>query len=116
MPGQSEVVQDRCFLAYNEIGLIVKRGEGTESVIEIEFTDSSRKRVILRDGSDIVVGSLSSEGVILGGVTTEEDGSNKGYFCYYSYSLIVFFYTDLFIHGIHVLHGVLNYQVLSYLT
>ena len=45
MPGQSEVVQDRCFLAYNEIGLIVKRCEGTESVIEIEFTDSSRKRV-----------------------------------------------------------------------
>ena len=78
MPGQSEYIQDRCFLAYNEVGLIVKRGEGTDSVIEIEFVDTSRKRVILRDACDIVVGSLSAEGVFLGGVTTEEDGSNKG--------------------------------------
>ena len=78
MPAASEEVQSRCFLAYNEVGLIVKRSEGSESVIEVEFTDNTRKRVLFRDASDVVVGSLSNEGVVVGGVMEAEGGRYTG--------------------------------------
>lgn len=83
MPGASDIVQNRCFLAYNEVGLIVKRSEGTESVIEVEFSDSSRKRVVLRDSSVVEAGSLSNEGVVLGGLSEDENGRMTGYITEY---------------------------------
>lgn len=78
MPGASDIVQNRCFLAYNEVGLIVKRAEGSESVIEVEFSDASRKRIVLRDPSSIEAGSLSNEGVVLGGLSEDENGRMTG--------------------------------------
>ena len=78
MPAASNEVQGRCFLAYNEVGMVVKRSEGTESVIEVEFTDSTRKRVIFRDASTITAGSLSNEGVVLCGEMEEESGRVTG--------------------------------------
>ena len=71
-------IQNRCFLAYNEVGMIVRRLEGDESVIEVEFMDSQRKRMAFRDESKINSGSISNSGVVLGGIREEENGKQSG--------------------------------------
>ena len=71
-------IQNRCFLAYNEVGMIVRRIEGEESVIEVEFMDSMRKRMAFRDESTINSGSISNSGVVLGGIREEENGKQSG--------------------------------------
>ena len=83
MPGASTDIQNRCFLAYNEVGMIVRRLEGDESVIEVEFMDSTRKRIAFRDESTINTGSISNSGAVLGGVYEEESGRQSGYFNYF---------------------------------
>lgn len=82
----SEMVQDRCFLAWNEVGLIIKRFAEGVSSIEIEFTDRHRKRLLFSETGDIVVASLSPAGAILGGVIEEENGKVSGFVVYRAFN------------------------------
>lgn len=79
MPASTDVEEERCFLAWNEVGLIVKRLNEGESSIEIEFNDTKRRRLLFTEDYDIVCGSLSEKGAIFGGVQEEENGRNTGY-------------------------------------
>ena len=78
MPGATEPVQGRCFLAWNETGLIVKRVEEDGTAIEVEFADARRRRLLFKEDGDIVVASLSSAGGVFGGVIADESGRNVG--------------------------------------
>lgn len=78
MPGATEVEQERCFLAWNEVGLLVKRAADGESSIEIEFNDAKRRRVLFTEDYDVVCGSLCDSGAVFGGVREEESGRNTG--------------------------------------
>ena len=82
----SELVQDRCFLAWNEVGLIIKRFADGVSSIEIEFTDRHRKRLLFSETGDVVVGSLSPAGAVLGGVVEEENGKVSGFVVYRAFN------------------------------
>ena len=78
MPAATEMSQDRCFLAWNEVGLIVKRFGDDGTALEVEFSDSRRKRLLFKEDSDVVVASLSSNGGVFGGVIKDESGKNNG--------------------------------------
>ena len=80
MPGATALKQDRCFLAWNEVGLLVKRMADGESSIEIEFNDVKRRRVLFTEDYDVVCGSLCDSGAVFGGVREEESGRNTGWF------------------------------------
>ena len=57
MPAATETSQERCFLAWNEVGLIVKRLVDDGSALEVVFSDSHRKRLLFKEDSDVVVAS-----------------------------------------------------------
>ena len=78
MPASTELVQDRCFLAWNEVGLIIKRITDDGTALEVEFSDARRKRVLFTEESDVVVASLSSMGGVFGGVEEDADGKTTG--------------------------------------
>ena len=79
MPASTAIAQSRCFLAWNETGLVVKRVTDEGTAVEVEFSDSRRKRIMFSDQSDIVLASLSSAGGVFGGVEEDEDGKTTGY-------------------------------------
>ena len=82
----SEMVQDRCFLAWNEVGLIIKRFADGVSSIEIEFSDRRKKRILFSETGDIVVASLSPAGAVLGGVVEDENGHVSGFIVYRAFN------------------------------
>ena len=90
MPASTSIVQGRCFLAWNETGLVVKRMTDEGSAVEVEFSDSRRKRILFSDSSDIVLASLSSAGGVFGGVEEDEDGKTTGYVYLYSVYYLLF--------------------------
>lgn len=62
-------------LVWNLVGAVLSFDENTHDVVEVEFSDATRRSIGIKDHYGYTVGCLSETGVLLGSPRTKEHGS-----------------------------------------
>ena len=78
VPGSTPQTGKRSYLVWNMVGSIVCRDEQSHNMIEVEFSDTTRRRTLrMTDHYGFKLGNLSESGVILATHATSEGGAAK---------------------------------------